>query len=56
MEITAIECCGAVCEICENACEYCGGCMEAGMEGKNIEGAKRCPVCGNAFRDDDSDG
>lgn len=55
MEITATECCGGVCEICENACEYCGGCTEVSLEGKDIEGAKRCPVCGNILWDDDSD-
>ncbi|MGM9602473.1 MAG: hypothetical protein ACI3W5_12945 [Faecousia sp.] len=55
MEITATECCGGVCESCENACEYCGGCTEVSLEGKDIEGAKRCPVCGNILWDDDSD-
>ena len=52
MEITASEHCGGVCEICDNTCEYCGGCTEVGMEGKDVETAKRCPVCGNILWDD----
>lgn len=55
MEITAVEICGGICEICENACEYCGGGTEVSPEGKDIEGAKHCPVCGNILWDDDSD-
>lgn len=47
MEITASDHCGGVCEICDNACEYCGGCTEASMDGKDVENIKRCPVCGN---------
>lgn len=52
MEITATECCCGVCEICGNACEYCGGCTEVSLDGKDIEGAKHCPVCGNILWDD----
>ena len=55
MEITASERCGGVCEICDNACEYCGGCTEGDTKDMDISGAKRCPVCGNIIWDDDSD-
>lgn len=55
MEITASEHCGGVCEICDNACEYCGGCTEGDTKDMDISGAKRCPVCGNIIWDDDSD-
>lgn len=55
MDMTASECCGGVCETCGNACEYCGGCTEVSLKGKDIENAKRCPVCGNILWNDDSD-
>lgn len=49
MEMSCEEQCGGVCEICSQACEYCGGCSKSDGQLPDISGAEHCPMCGSVI-------
>lgn len=49
MEMSCEEQCGGVCEICSQACEYCGNCTKSDKQMPDISGAEHCPVCGGVL-------